>query len=156
MGHGVPEGGLAVRNGTRRSGRGPSGPEEDPAVRKGTGRSGRDLGGPEVDPAVRKGPSGPEGAQRSGMGPSGPKGGPAPGEVAFVLYFSVVIVIICQQHELTVSDQAQITLQLTVSLYELSHRFLADPPLLGVAGGGGGPKTFFIGARSSSGRPSPR
>lgn len=39
--------------------------------------------------------------------------------------------IICRLHEVTLSDQAQVTLQLTVSLFDLASRFLAGPPFLG-------------------------
>jgi hypothetical protein len=42
--------------------------------------------------------------------------------------------IICRLYKLTVSDQTQVMLQLTVGLANLVVRFLAGPPLLG--GGG--------------------
>jgi hypothetical protein len=78
-----PEGGPAVRKGAQRSEKGSSGQE-------GAQRSGRRPIGQEGGLAVRKG------AQLSGSGPSGPERGPAPGDVAFILYFSVVIIIICR------------------------------------------------------------
>jgi len=39
--------------------------------------------------------------------------------------------IICRLYKVTLSDQAQVTLQLTLSLFDLVLRFLAGPPFLG-------------------------
>jgi hypothetical protein len=50
--------------------------------------------------------------------PGGPKGVPGPDCVAYV-FVLLGSIIICGLHKLTVSDQAQVTLQLTVSLYDL-------------------------------------
>jgi len=47
-------------------------------------------------------------------------------------------------YELTLSDQAQVTLQLRGGLSDLRYRFLVNPPLLE----GGGAKKFFTGARN--------
>lgn len=46
--------------------------------------------------------------------------------------------IICRLQKLTLSDQAHVILQLKVSIYDLVHRLLAGPPLVG-----GGTPPFF-------------
>jgi hypothetical protein len=51
-------------------------------------------------------------------------------DLTTLLFFSVVI-IICRIYRSTPSDQAQLTLHLTVSLFDLVLRLLAGPPLLG-------------------------
>jgi hypothetical protein len=49
-------------------------------------------------------------------GPSGPEGGPGSDYVAYVFVF-IGIIIICRLYKLTLSDQAQVTLQLRVSVF---------------------------------------
>ena len=60
----------------------------------------------------------------------GTEGGSGPGYVAWIFVF-IGSVIICQLYKLTLSEQAQITLQLTVSLIDLVLRILASTSLLG-------------------------
>jgi len=50
--------------------------------------------------------------------------GPGPG-------LTMLHAIICRLYKVSLSDQAQVTLQLTVSLFDLVSKFLAGPPLLG-------------------------
>jgi len=52
-----------------------------------------------------------------------------------VIIIIIIIIIICRSYKLTVSDQAKVTLQLTV--FNVLKLFLADQPLLG------GHKQFF-------------
>jgi hypothetical protein len=63
--------------------------------------------------------------RRQGVGGQGESRGPEPDFLGSIT--------ICRLHKLTLSDQFQVTLQLTVNLSDLVHRFLASPPL----GGGG-------------------
>jgi hypothetical protein len=51
-------------------------------------------------------------------GPGGPEGGPGPEFVAYVFVF-LGSIIICRLYKLTLSDQAQVTLQLRVSRSDL-------------------------------------
>jgi len=64
------------------------------------------------------------------------EGGMGPDCVTYVFVFRRHI-IICQLYKLTLSDQAQITLQLEFALSKLVERFLISPPILG------GPKPTF-------------
>jgi hypothetical protein len=52
-----------------------------------------------------------------------------------IIIIIIIIIIICRSYKLTVSDQAKVTLQLTV--FNLLKLFLADQPLMG------GPQTIF-------------
>jgi len=72
-------------------------------------------------------------------GEAGTKWCPASNYVAYVFIF--LRITICRLYKSTLSDQALVTLQLTVSLSNLVSRFLASPPLLC-----GPPKIFFTGA----------
>jgi hypothetical protein len=65
------------------------------------------------------------------LGLGGLEGGPGPGYVAYVFVFPSSV-IICHLYKLTLSDQAQVILQLRVCLSNLMSRFLAGHPLLGV------------------------
>jgi hypothetical protein len=56
--------------------------------------------------------------------------GRGPGYIAYVFVF-LGSIIICRRYRLTLSDQAQVTLKLGVSLSDLVQRILAGPPLLG-------------------------
>jgi hypothetical protein len=79
-------------------------------------------------------------------GPGAPEGGPGPDYVAYVFLF-LCSIIICRLYKLALSDQAQVTLQLTVSLSDLVCRFVTGALA-------GGPKIFFLtGARIRSRRP---
>jgi hypothetical protein len=64
--------------------------------------------------------------------PWSPEGGPGPNYVAYGFIFLDGI-IVCPLYKLTLSDQAQVTLQLRVSLSDLLlvWRLLAGPSLLG-------------------------
>jgi hypothetical protein len=67
------------------------------------------------------------------LGTGGPEGRPTSG-YAFVFLGSIII---CRVYKLTLSDQAQLTLQLTVTLSDLMKKILFSPPLLG------GPEKIF-------------
>jgi amino acid transporter len=53
------------------------------------------------------------------------------GFCACAITFQLTSIIICRLLKLTLSEQAQISLQLRVSLSHLAYRFLAGSPLLG-------------------------
>ena len=63
-------------------------------------------------------------------GPDSPERDPDPEYVTHVFVF-LGSIIICRLYKLTISDQAQVTVQLRVSLSDLVSRFLAGLQLLG-------------------------
>ena len=78
--------------------------------------------------------------------PSSPEGSLGPDYDAYISVF-LGNTIIHWLYKLTISDQAQATMQLTVILSNLIRRFLACLPLLGA------PKKFFTMAWTHSWRP---
>jgi hypothetical protein len=65
-------------------------------------------------------------------GPSSSLGGPGPNSIVYV-FMCLGSVIIRQVYKLALSDAAQVTLQLRVSLSNLVSRFWSSPTLLGGA-----------------------
>ena len=72
---------------------------------------------------------------------------PGPDNVAYVFIF-IGSIIICRLHKLNLTDKAQVTLQLRVSVSDLVMWYKVGSPLWGAR------KTFFTGARTRSRRSS--
>lgn len=64
-----------------------------------------------------------------GQGPGRPEVDPEPHFVRYVSFSAVSLFVNCKT--LTLSDQAQVTLQMRISLSDSEQRFLAGPPFLG-------------------------
>jgi hypothetical protein len=85
-------------------------------------------------------PTGGGGSRYKLTGPGGPEGGSGSDYAAYVFVFPTSI--IWPLYKVTISDQDQVTLQLSVSLYHLVQTVSTGPPLLGAR------NFFFAGART--------